>query len=70
MTGAELKAIRDARDETQAEFGEHFGVDQSTVHRWETLGIPDRGTTAFAIERVVIDLVKSTRPTTEHGSAA
>jgi len=56
MTGAQIKKIREARGETQAEFGERFGVDQSTIHRWETNGITDRGVTRLAIERVLLDL--------------
>jgi len=56
MTGAQIKKIRESRGETQVEFGEHFGVDQSTIHRWESNGITDRGVTRLAIERVLLDL--------------
>ena len=56
MTGREIKKIREDRHETQAVFGAHFGVDQSTIHRWETNGITDRGVTRLAIERVLLDL--------------
>ena len=48
MTGAQIKKIRESREETQVEFGAHFGVDQSTIHRWETNGITDRGVTRLA----------------------
>jgi DNA-binding transcriptional regulator YiaG len=53
MTGREIKKIREDREETQAAFGLHFGVDQSTVHRWEKDGITDRGVTRLAIEHVL-----------------
>jgi len=56
MTGAQIKKIREDRGETQVAFGAHFGVDQSTIHRWETNGITDRGVTRLAIERVLLDL--------------
>lgn len=50
-----LKARMDL-GETQAQFAKRFGVDQSTVHRWETGGISDRGTTAYAVTRVVLEI--------------
>jgi DNA-binding transcriptional regulator YiaG len=46
--------IREAREkvgESQAAFGARFGVDQSTIHRWETDGPPSRGPARKAIER-------------------
>ena len=52
MVTAEL--IRSARErlgESQAAFGERFGVNQSTVDRWETNGPPSRGTARRVIER-------------------
>jgi DNA-binding transcriptional regulator YiaG len=56
VTGSQIRKIREARGETQAVFGTHFGVDQSTIHRWETNGITDRGVTRLAIERVLSEL--------------
>lgn len=47
----DIIAARHGLEESQAEFGRRFGVDQSTVHRWETLGPPKRGTARFAIEQ-------------------
>ena len=61
MTGAEIRKVRESRGETQAEFGAHFRVDQSTVHRWETNGISDRGTTRPLIERVLSELKTPSR---------
>lgn len=48
--------IREAREkvgESQAAFGARFGVDQSTIHRWETKGAPRRGPARKAIEREI-----------------
>lgn len=48
--------IREAREkvgESQAAFGARFGVDQSTIHRWETDGPPSRGPARKAIEREI-----------------
>jgi DNA-binding transcriptional regulator YiaG len=42
--------------ESQEAFASRFGVDQSTVHRWETGGVPDRGTTLMAVERVLSEI--------------
>jgi DNA-binding transcriptional regulator YiaG len=42
--------------ETQEAFGRRFGVDQSTVQRWETKGVPNRGPARVAIERVLSEL--------------
>lgn len=56
ITSDDLKQTRLALGEDQETFASHFGVNQSTVHRWETLGIPTRGTSAIAVERVMVDL--------------
>ncbi|WP_035679518.1 helix-turn-helix domain-containing protein [Bradyrhizobium liaoningense] len=50
----DAQLIREAREkvgESQAAFGQRFGVDQSTIHRWETDGPPSRGSARKAIER-------------------
>ena len=56
MDGEQIKVARTNLGETQAVFAARFGVDQSTVHRWEENGVPDRGTTAFLIEKVLAEL--------------
>ena len=50
-TQIDIKKLRKLRNWTQEEMGVHFGVDKSTVWRWENEGIPDRGVTRKAIER-------------------
>lgn len=60
ISGGHLKAERERLGESQAQFGERFGVDQSTVHRWESSGIPARGTTQIAVEKILSEL-----PTTQ-----
>jgi DNA-binding transcriptional regulator YiaG len=59
ITAERIKAARSARKETQDEFGAHFGVDQATIHRWESKGITGRGVTALAVERVLAELPPS-----------
>lgn len=56
VTGETVKSARERLGETQEAFARRFGVDQSTVHRWETDGPPERGTAGMMIERVLTDL--------------
>ncbi|MBW7966774.1 helix-turn-helix transcriptional regulator [Bradyrhizobium sp. BR 10261] len=53
MDGKLIRLARERVGESQAAFGERFGVDQSTVHRWETNGPPTRGPARKAIEREI-----------------
>lgn len=48
-----IRSAREAVGESQSTFGQRFGVDQSTVHRWETNGPPTRGSARKAIEREI-----------------
>lgn len=52
-TSDEIKAIRATLGESQAAFGLRFGVNQSTIQRWETHGIPERGTARIAVENIL-----------------
>lgn len=56
MMGDEIKHIRVRFGESQSEFARRLGVDQSTLSRWETRGLPDRGFTKEAIERRLAEL--------------
>lgn len=51
--------MRSDLGESQAEFGARFGVDQSTIHRWETNGLPPKGAARMAIEMVMQTLAQS-----------
>lgn len=51
VTSAQLKEARRQLGESQEVFGLRFGVDQATIHRWETNAIPTRGAARKAIER-------------------
>lgn len=56
-TGEQIKALRQKRlKESQAKFASRFGVNQSTVNRWEKNGIPERGTARMAVERVLEEI--------------
>ena len=55
-TSDDIKRVRQSRGESQEAFAAHFGVDQSTIHRWETVGVPNRGPASVGIERVLADL--------------
>jgi len=54
-----IKAAREKVGESQSAFGNRFGVDQSTIHRWETEGAPARGPARMAIERVLGEINRS-----------
>ncbi len=41
---------------TQAELAVRLEVDQSTISRWKTHGVPDRGPARIALERLVVEL--------------
>jgi DNA-binding transcriptional regulator YiaG len=56
MTSEEIKTARLSLQESQEAFGARFGVDQSTVHRWETKGLPDRGAARIAVESLLVSL--------------
>lgn len=56
ITGDSIRAARQKLRESQADFGRRFGVNQSTVNRWENKGVPDRGTARVAIERLMGEL--------------
>lgn len=55
-SGKSIKATRDRVGESQADFARRFGVDQATLSRWETLGIPARGSARLMVEKVLREL--------------
>lgn len=56
ITGDTIKAAREGLRETQAAFAARFGVNQSTVDRWESKGPPVKGAAGKAIERVLAEV--------------
>lgn len=53
----DIKSARAKLNESQSAFGERFGVDQSTVHRWETAGPPKQKLVQDGIRRVLDSVV-------------
>lgn len=62
ITGEQVREARLRVHESQADFGERFGVDQSTIHRWETGGVPRRGPARVAIKQVLAAIVPTSEP--------
>lgn len=56
VSADKIRSARQALGESQAAFGERFGVNQSTVDRWETNGSPTRGAARRAIERFLDEM--------------
>ena len=56
ITAETIKTARLKLGETQAAFASRFGVNQSTVHHWETKGPPDEGTALVALQFVLSGL--------------
>lgn len=54
-TGNDIKTARKQLGESQAAFGQRFGVDQSTIHRWEQNGPP----ASVIVQRVVAEFLTS-----------
>lgn len=58
-TREDIKTARNLLKESQATFAKRFGVDQATVHRWETRGLPEHGTARVAVENLLVELQNS-----------
>ena len=56
VTREQVKSARTRLGETQAAFGSRFSVDQSTVHRWETIGVPTRGTAQVLVQKFLDEI--------------
>jgi transcriptional regulator with XRE-family HTH domain len=59
IKNSEIRAIRSALQETQTVFAARFGIDQTTLSRWETRGVPNDAITRFWVEKVLQDMVVS-----------
>lgn len=53
-----LRAIREAMNESQQAFAKRFGVSQTTLHTWEVKGIPVHGSSGKLINMVLSELAK------------
>lgn len=58
MDRIDIKTAREFLGESQAAFGARFDVDQSTVHRWETIAPPARGPARMAVDKVLADVAR------------
>jgi len=56
MKGTDIKALRDRRGETQAQFAQHFGVSRTTIIKWEADGPPNMGPARKLLELVMAKL--------------
>jgi len=52
LTGAEVRTLRVALNETRVKFAARFGVNVSTVSRWETRGAPKGGTARLMLAKL------------------
>lgn len=52
----DVKKIRESLGETQEEFARRIGVDQGTISRWETAGVPSTGAARAAVLAVAKSL--------------
>jgi DNA-binding transcriptional regulator YiaG len=59
LEASTIKEMRTQLGESQVSFGARFGVDQSTVHRWETDAPPKRGPALLALRSLHADLTKA-----------
>jgi DNA-binding transcriptional regulator YiaG len=60
VTAEQIKTAREkVAKESQEAFSRRFGVDQSTIARWEADGPPTRGAGKMAIERVLSELTET-----------
>ncbi len=58
----QIRAARAALQRSQAAFGERFGVDPSTIHRWETVGPSRRRFAQTRIRDVLASLPTIAQP--------
>lgn len=68
-SGDLIRKAREAVGESQGKFGERFGVDQSTVARWEIDGPPSRGPARKAIERELAEIEKQANAPSDNANA-
>jgi DNA-binding transcriptional regulator YiaG len=52
----QIKRTRERLGESQTVFAARFGVDQGTISRWETRGIPETGAARLAVARLLSEI--------------
>lgn len=53
ISADKIKQTRLKLGESQAAFGDRFGVNQSTIHRWETEQPPQSGPAAKMLDQIL-----------------
>lgn len=67
----DIKALREARGETQLEFSAHFGVGRTTIISWEQYGPPAYGPIRAHVKLTLKRLTpKGKRTGAKNGKAA
>ena len=61
VSANDIRSTRTKLQESQAAFGARFGVDQSTIARWEENGPPQRGPAKLAVEQIIDELREAAR---------
>ena len=56
VKSSQIKKARDRLGESQAQFAKRFGVNQSTIQRWEKGRAPESGMAAALIQRVLSEI--------------
>lgn len=69
VTAADIHRARRGVGESQAAFARRFGVNQSTIDRWEKSGPPNRGPGLLLIERILAELSSLPRSATAPDTA-
>lgn len=62
-----IKRLREARNWSRQDAAKHFGVNLTTILRWENNGIPSRGPARRAIENAFAQL-QTPRPRRERAA--
>lgn len=53
VTARDIRRARKKLEESQAKFAKRFGVNQSTVDRWEEVGPPENGPAAILLSQFI-----------------